>query len=310
MSEGIARTPAMTLDELLELHESSPGVFDGVCEPSAPARAFGGQVAAQALMAAGGTTAPDRLPHSAHAYFVRKGNPRRRINYHVDIVRDGLSFSNRYVRAVQDDQLILHLTASFHRPEPGPQHGAVMPTVAAPELVPSIEDWYNRHREQLDPRFVRYWSRHPIELRFVEAPPQVAAFGGARPARQRVWIRATDLPPSSHLFHTAALVYGTDLVALGTVLLPHGVPGSGARVLVTSLDHALWFHDDLDLSEWHLLDLSGPVAARGRGLASGAVFSRDGRCVATLAQEGLIRTLSEATVRSPFDVVGALPDLG
>jgi acyl-CoA thioesterase-2 len=177
-----------------------------------------------------------------------------------------------------------------------------MPDVPPPESTPSIEEWYQIRAGEVDPRFVRYWRRHPLEVRFLELPPQLSTMSGVRRPRQRVWMRALGGHSSSPLFDACVLTYGSDLFVLGTVLLPHGVPGNNARTFVTSLDHTLWFHTPTDMTRWHLFDLTAVVADGGRGLATGAIFAQSGECVATVAQEGLIRALARGNGRSAFEI--------
>lgn len=272
---------------LLDLSEEGPGEFVGQSPSVGLQRVFGGQVAGQALVAAGRTVDPTRAVHSLHGYFVRPGDPTVPIRYHVENIRDGRSFSVRRSVAYQHDLPIFFMSASFHRHEEGLDHHAPAPVdVPPPEDVPSMSDRLAPYPERLD-----FWARipRPIDVRYVGEPGWVRP--GGRPAEptQRVWMRIDGKLPDDPLLHACALTYASDLTLLDSVLSVHGEVWGPGGVVGASLDHALWFHRLFRADEWFLYDCWSPTAAGGRGLATGRMFTRDGRYIASAVQEGLLR---------------------
>ncbi|MFF3791946.1 acyl-CoA thioesterase [Streptomyces sp. NPDC001981] len=263
----------------LALEKVEENLFRGTCHPGAPLRAFGGQVAAQSLIAAGATVAPDRLVHSLHGYFIRPGRTDRPIVYQVDRTRDGGSFTTRRVVAVQDGETIFSLSASFQRPEGSPEHQAEMPTVAGPESRAAAWD-----TEDGDGVLSIFGSA--LEVRYVGDPGRGLPSTGQGP-RQQMWVRVRDPLPDSALLHACALTYISDVRLAVTADLPHrsepGVP------LVASLDHAVWFHRPFRADAWLLFDMESPNYASSRGLTRGQFFNRTGELVASVVQEVLIR---------------------
>jgi acyl-CoA thioesterase-2 len=300
-------TGQAAVDQLLELLDLRPlggDEFSGESPNVGLQRVFGGQVAGQALVAAGRTVEPGRHVHSLHGYFVRPGDPAVPIRYHVENVRDGRSFSVRRSVAYQHDLPIFFMSASFHRVEEGLDHHAPPPVVPAPEELPTMEDRLARYPERLG-----IWARipRPIDVRYVGEPGWVRP--GDRPAdeNQRVWMRIDGKLPDDPLLHACALTYASDLTLLDSVLSVHGevwatAAGRGAAadaaepqrsltggVVGASLDHAFWIHRPFRADEWFLYDCWSPSAAGGRGLATGRMFTREGRHIATAVQEGLLR---------------------
>jgi acyl-CoA thioesterase-2 len=273
--------------ELLDLTQSGPAEFVGQSPSVGPQRVFGGQVAGQALVAAGRTVDPDRYVNSLHGYFIRAGDPSVPIRYEVERVRDGRSFSVRRSVAYQHDVQIFFMSASFHRLEQGLDHHIPAPTdVPPPEDVPTMRDRLARYPERLG-----IWARipRPIDVRYVGEPGWVRP--GDRPVeiRQRAWMRIDGKLPDDPLLHACALTYASDLTLLDSVLSAHGEVWGPGGVVGASLDHALWFHRPFRADEWFLYDCWSPSAAGGRGLASGQMFTRDGRHIASAEQEGLLR---------------------
>ena len=271
--------------DLLDLEQIEQDIFRGRSPDERVQRVFGGQVAGQALVAAGRTVPEDRPVHSLHAYFIRPGDPAVPLVYTVDRVRDGRSFTTRRVTAVQHGKAIFTLSASFHYPEPGLEHAMPMPSVPAPEeLRPNAE----RIAEALGQPLPAAFRDNPIDLRSVG--PLSLEMGGD-PSRYTgnnlVWLRVTERLPDDPLLHVCLMTYASDLTLLETVLLEHGVgwlDWSGA-----SLDHAMWFHRPFRADQWLLYAQESPVAAGGRGLARGEVFTADGELVVSVVQEGLVR---------------------
>ena len=267
---------------LLDLEQLELNLFRGVSPPHSPTRVFGGQVAGQALVAAGRTVEPERAVHSLHSYFLRPGDPQVPIVFDVERVRDGRSFTTRRVRAVQHGEVIFTLGASFQLRSAGSSTPSPPPTgVPAPEDLPDLGEWLRGERTFLSgvPR--------PLDLRFVEAPLWTSRRGPATDQPQRVWMRADGTLPHDPMLHVCLLTYASDLTLLASVLAPHPVPLS--QVALASLDHAMWFHHPFRADEWLLYECRSPSASGSRGLATGRFFTRDGRLVVTAVQEGMVR---------------------
>ncbi|MEU6644801.1 acyl-CoA thioesterase II [Saccharomonospora sp. NPDC046836] len=272
---------------LLDLEKIEENIFRGVSPPHSPTRVFGGQVAGQALVAAGRTVPVERKVHSLHAYFIRAGDPKVPIVYEVDRIRDGRSFTTRRVVAVQHGKAIFALSASFQLDEDGVEHAEQMPDVPDPESLPTLAERTRDFADLLGPRvFPR-----PIDIRYVNDPPWATRATGQQPARNQVWMRADGSLPDTQLLHVCVLTYASDMTLLDSLLARHGVYWDVDKVLGASLDHALWFHRPFRADEWFLYDSASPTASGARGLATGRFFSRDGRHIATVVQEGLIRVL-------------------
>jgi acyl-CoA thioesterase-2 len=271
---------------LLDLEKIEENIFRGVSPAHSPVRVFGGQVAGQALVAAGRTVPEERRVHSLHAYFIRGGDPSVPIVYEVDRIRDGRSFTTRRVVAVQHGKAIFSLSASFQKDEPGIEHAETMPAgVPAPETLPTLT-------ERAEGYAIGAHSRpRPIDLRYVNEPPWVTRETGEPPARNQVWMRADGKLPDDRLLHVCVLTYASDMTLLDSVLARHGVYWDTDKVLGASLDHALWFHRPFRADEWFLYDSASPTASGARGLATGRFFAADGTLIATVVQEGLLRVL-------------------
>ncbi|WP_199431845.1 acyl-CoA thioesterase II [Qaidamihabitans albus] len=272
---------------LLDLEKIEENIFRGVSPPHSPTRVFGGQVAGQALVAAGRTVPAERTVHSLHAYFIRGGDPRVPIVYEVDRIRDGRSFTTRRVVAVQHGKAIFALSASFQLAEQGVEHADEMPDVPPPESLLTLAERAAGFADRLG---IRTMPR-PIDIRYVNDPPWVTRESGERPARNQVWMRADGVLPDEQLLHVCVLTYASDMTLLDSVLARHGVYWDLDKVLGASLDHALWFHRPFRADEWFLYDSSSPTASGARGLATGRFFAEDGTHIATVVQEGLVRVL-------------------
>ncbi|EOD64596.1 acyl-CoA thioesterase II [Amycolatopsis vancoresmycina DSM 44592] len=271
---------------LLDLEKIEENIFRGVSPAHSPVRVFGGQVAGQALVAAGRTVPDERRVHSLHAYFIRGGDPSVPIVYEVDRIRDGRSFTTRRVVAIQHGKAIFSLSASFQKDEPGIEHAEEMPAgVPAPETLPTL-------MERAEGYAIGAHARpRPIDVRYVNEPPWITRETGERPARNQVWMRADGKLPDDQLLHVCVLTYASDMTLLDSVLARHGVYWDTDKVLGASLDHALWFHRPFRADEWFLYDSASPTASGARGLATGRFFAADGTLIATVVQEGLLRVL-------------------
>jgi acyl-CoA thioesterase-2 len=277
---------------LLELERIEENIFRGESRDIGSERVFGGQVLGQALTAAS-YTVDGREVHSLHAYFLRPGDVRAPIVYDVDRARDGRSFSNRRVVAIQHGRPIFNMAASFQVPEPGLEHQSEMPDVPGPDGLADAreipDDILGKVPEKMR-RFVTH--ERPFEIRPVE-PIQLLAPRPAAP-RRHVWIKAIDgLPDHPHL-HRNLLAYTSDYQLVGTTTLPHQVSFVDGHLQMASLDHAMWFHRPFRLDRWLLYAMESPNAGGGRGLALGRFFSADGALVASTAQEGLIRVWADS----------------
>lgn len=272
---------------LLELERIEDNIFRGESRDIGSARVFGGQVLGQALTAAS-YTADGREVHSLHAYFLRPGDVDAHIVYDVDRARDGGSFSNRRVVAIQHGRQIFNMTASFQQPEPGLDHQDAMPDVPGPDGLDDIRELADEQLEHVPEKLRRFLTHErPFEIRSVE-PLKLLAPEKTAP-RRHFWVRAIDaLPDDAHL-HRNLLAYLSDYQLVATSTLPHGIRFEHGNVQLASLDHAMWFHRSFRLDEWLLYSMHSPNAGGARGLAFGQFFTQDGRLVASTAQEGLVR---------------------
>ncbi|MFI1656236.1 acyl-CoA thioesterase [Streptomyces sp. NPDC020472] len=283
-----AHTALDDLLDLLDLERIEQDIFRGESRPSIVPRVFGGQVAAQALVAAGRTVPDDRLAHSLHAYFLRPGDPGAPIVYTVDRIRDGRSFTTRRVVAVQHGQPIFHLSASFQTYEEGLDHQVEMPPAPDPESLETPAEMLPRHlpREVAD-RLVE--ARAAVDLRYAETPPW-GTVGQPREPRSQVWFRTNGKLADDPLLHVVLATYVSDMTLLDSVLLAHGRGGwAVGDVVGASLDHAMWFHRPFRADEWLLYDQESPTASGGRGLGQARIYTRDGRLAISVIQEGVVR---------------------
>ncbi|WP_242139947.1 acyl-CoA thioesterase II [Sphingomonas sp. TREG-RG-20F-R18-01] len=279
---------AATVLALLDLERLDTNLYRGPRKPGTTGRVFGGQVVAQALMAAQRTTDPTTRVHSMHAYFLRAGDETLPIIFQVERDFDGKSFANRRVTALQNGLALLTLAASFQRPEPGLTHTTAMPVVPPPEnLLPLdvLADDYADHFPAAAIAFLRRPSAFEIR------PCATPAFLQRAPASavSHVWIRLRGAGPQDPAVGRGILAYLSDYALLSASLIPHGINMFDHSMQVASLDHAVWFHDDPPLADWLLYSSHSPWSGHGRGIARGMIHSRDGRLIAHVAQEGLIR---------------------
>jgi acyl-CoA thioesterase-2 len=273
---------------LLELERIEENLFRGQSQDLGFRALFGGQVLGQGLSAASRTVEPARKAHSLHAYFLRAGDATLPVVYTVDRVRDGGSFTTRRVVAVQKGQPILTMMASFQLEEEGYTHGDVMPEVPPPEDLVDEHAVWTQHLERIpEPLRERLTAERPLEFRQVD--PLDPFHPDVRAPQRAVWFRARGKLPDDPQVHRYLLAYASDYSLLGVALQPHEVSFVTRRLQLASIDHALWIHGELRLDDWLLYTMDSPWAGNGRGLARGRIFSRDGRLVASVAQEGLMR---------------------
>ena len=276
------------LVELLDLETIDLNLFRGRQPDTMLQRVFGGQVAAQALVAGARTVEPPLGVHSLHSYFLRPGDTAVPIVYDVERIRDGRSFSTRRIMARQHGRPIYLMTASFQKPEDGYDHQDVMPEVPSPADSMDMREVVERRAPDDADGWMREWAA--LEMRPVgDSRPGGRLPDDEHPAQARLWIRINGTLDDDELTHRAALTYLSDLTLLGSSLVPHGVPIGSPEVQAASLDHSIWFHRPFRADAWMLYDQVSPSASGARGLAFGRVFTEDGRLVASVAQEGLIR---------------------
>jgi len=275
------------LVKLLELERIEDRIFRGESRDLGGARVFGGQVLGQALTAAS-YTVQNRQVHSLHAYFLVGGDVNAPIVYEVELARDGKSFSNRRVVAIQHGQPIFNMTASFQVPETGLEHSAEMPQVPGPEGLADVRELAPDVLYKVPEKMRRFLTHErPFEFRPVE-PIHVIAPPRAAPVRH-IWVKTVDKLPDNADLHRNVLAYVSDYQLVSTATLPHGIHFAEGNVQLASLDHAMWFHRPFRVDEWLLYAMESPNASGGRGLAMGRFFTRDGVLVASTAQEGVVR---------------------
>ena len=275
--------PLAKLLALLTLTPESDTVFLGPHPEGERQRTFGGQIAAQALVAAGTTVMQGRV-HSLHAYFLRPGDSSAPTRFEVDLLRDGRTFSTRRVVAYQHGKAIFNQDVSFHTDEPGPDHQFPMPTVAHPDTLATVEDRVRDEFGETD-----YFRAHPqpIDQRYLGALP----WSPSRPKepRTQLWIRARGQVEDDPLLHAAIITFASDLSLYETMLTPTDLHWGDGQFMGASIDHCLWFHRPVRADDWLLYDMDSPVAHGGRGLARGFLYDATGALVVSMVQEGLIR---------------------
>ncbi|WP_460524038.1 acyl-CoA thioesterase II [Flindersiella endophytica] len=276
------------LIDLLDLEVIEDNLFRGRQPKTHMQRVFGGQVAGQALVAAYRTMEAGRSVHSLHAYFLRPGDTGVPIVYDVERTRDGRSFSTRRVVARQHGRTIFYMSASFHQPEDGFEHQDTAPKAPAPEDCPTLAQVMQRASGRSSEAWAEEWAA--LDVRYVGDSRR----GGMpqdpeHPAQARVWFRAAGDLPDDPVLHTCVLAYASDLTLLGAALVPHDVYIGTPGLQTASLDHAIWFHRPFRADEWLLYDQVSPSASYSRGFTTGRLFTTDGRLVASVVQEGLIR---------------------
>jgi acyl-CoA thioesterase II len=271
------------LVNLLDLEPIEVNIFRGIQPNEERQRVFGGQVAGQALMAAGRTVEHGQV-HSLHSYFLRPGDPNVPILYEVDRIRDGRSFTTRRVVAIQHGRAIFNMSASFHDLEPGLEHQFPMPDVPDPETLPTLFERLAPWREELVDWFER---PHPIDQRYIGE--LLWHQKEASEPSQKLWLRADGKLPDDPLLHAAIVTYASDMSLMDTILAPHEARWDDANLIGASLDHCMWFHRPIQADEWLLYDADSPAAHAGRGLARGFMFDRSGALCVSMVQEGLFR---------------------
>ncbi|MEO0636266.1 MAG: acyl-CoA thioesterase II [Pseudomonadota bacterium] len=292
--------PFAQLLDVLDLRPAGDGRYEAGSMNLGWKRIYGGQVIAQALVAATRTVPEDRAVHSLHAYFLRPGDPEVPVTFEVDRLRDGGSFTARHARASQNGRAILTLSASFKTTEAGLSHHEPMVEAPAPEDLPSIPELMAEQLSFLPEHIKQYWlKRRPLELRPIGLDHYVSR--EPLPPTQNIWLRAvmdglsghqTDEQKAEPGLAAAIIAYLSDMTLLDTSLFPHGRSIFNNDLQVASIDHAMWFHTSPTmehLKDWLFYQQSSPASDRGTGLAMGGIYNREGRRLVSVAQEGLIR---------------------
>ncbi|MFJ3392278.1 acyl-CoA thioesterase [Leifsonia aquatica] len=269
---------------------TSEDIFTGPSQWMPLGRVFGGQVLAQSIVAATRTVGDDRPIHSMHGYFLRPGDVNLPITFSVDRIHDGRSFSTRRTQAYQNGLPILSMIASFQDEDEGLEHQVTMPQgLPEPESLPSSADSLEDVRHPV----AQYWaSERPFDMRHVTSPVYLSV-EGEHVAQQAVWFRAIGDLPDDPALHRAALAYASDYTIMESIMRRHGVAWADPGLKAASLDHAMWWHRPARVDEWLLYTQESPSASGGRGLAQGRIYSRDGRLVASVAQEAMVRVPAE-----------------
>lgn len=297
MSAG-PEQPCRALAGLLQVLDLEPlevNLFRGISPQNGWQRVYGGQVLGQALTAAVRTVEAGRTAHSLHGYFLLPGDPAHPILYEVERIRDGGSFTTRRVKAIQHGRPIFSMSASFHKDEEGYEHAAAMPDVPPPEALPSASERVAELIDALPAEMQSYWQReNPVELR----PVDVSRYLSREPHApvQHIWLKANGRLPDDPGLHQCVLAYASDFTLLDTALIAHGKLLFDRDIQLASLDHALWLHQPFRADDWLLYAQDSPSASGARGFCRGSFFARDGRLVASTAQEGLIRKRATAYV--------------
>jgi acyl-CoA thioesterase II len=277
---------------LLELEPLEHNIYRGSNRDVGTGRVYGGQVFAQALVAARRTVGEGRETHSLHGYFLREGDFRAPIVYFVDRPRDGRSFTSRRVTAIQHGEAIFHLSASFHVEEPGLDHQMGMPDVPTPETLTNELDSIRARADKIpEPLRGILTQDRPLDVRpIVPADPfRAPKPGPAEEAKRQVWFKVTERIGDAPMLHQAVLAYASDYGFLPTALIPHGIGFRDPRLFIASLDHTIWFHRPFRADEWLLYSCDAPSAFGARGFVRGSVYTQSGVMVASVAQEGLMR---------------------
>lgn len=282
----IPSDPVADLIDVLDIKALSKTEFVGRTQWMPHGRVFGGQVLAQALIAAMRTMVDGRAPHSLHSYFLRPGDINKEIAFSVEILRDGRSFSARRVHALQDGLPIFSMIASFQDPDAGLEHQSLMPQgVTPPEQLPSAADLLSA----FDHPATNYWSKaRPFDLRHASEPVYLQP-AKQQLAEQLIWFKALSELPDDPQLQAAALAYASDYSILESILRRHGLSWAHPGLASASLDHAMWFHRPARVDQWLLYAQESPSAQNGRGLSLGKIFDRDGKLIASVAQEGMVR---------------------
>lgn len=284
-----AESSTSDLDDLLAILDLSPigeDLFVGAHPRKNPVRTFGGQMMAQAFVAATRSLPHDLPPSALSVHFIAGGDPSRDIEFHVARLRDERRFANRRVDARQGGKLLATALVSYLSGGHGLEHDTAMPAVPEPHTLPTIDELLVGY-EKVVPGFVS--ALRPIEWRYTNDPAWVMRDKGERLAHNRVWLKADGQMPDEPTMHTAAMIYSSDTTVLDSIITTHGLSWGWDRIFAVTINHSVWFHRQVDFSDWVLYSTASPVAAESRGLGSGHFFDGAGQVVATVVQEGIVK---------------------
>ncbi|MFE5480139.1 MULTISPECIES: acyl-CoA thioesterase [unclassified Nocardia] len=284
-TQGEPTPDLRVLLDLLDLESIGEDTFLGNHPEKVWSRTFGGQLVSQAIIAAG-RTAGDRPLHAINAHFVRGGDVKKPIEYHVQRHRDGRALANRTVTASQDGQELFVMLAAFQDWGKGLEHAHEGPDVPDPETLPRVEESFVGFEDKLE-MFIK--APHPIDMRYTNDPSWILKGTGEKLNHNRVWMRTDGALPDDQLLHVAALGYSSDTTVLDSIITTHGLSWGLDRILAATVNHSMWFHRPFRFDDWVLYATESPVAAGSRGLATGRFYSRTGELIATTVQEGVIR---------------------
>lgn len=285
------KTKLLSMCELLNLEQVDSNRFRGLSRDVGGRSVFGGQVLGQALSAANQTVSGLHA-HSIHAYFLLPGDMEMPIDFHVEHVRDGRSFATRRIVAWQGNLSIFQMSVSYQVDESGYEHQILMPKVSDPEQLPSLTELLNAKAARNPEKYkLRKQIDIPIDFRLVKAAcPDPST---ADPSLQMVWFRSVEPLPENQVMHKSVLAYASDFGLLNVATLPHGLLYGQQNTHIATIDHAMWFHRPCRVDDWLLYVMQSPSASGARGFVQGSIFTRDGVLVASVAQEGLMRHVSE-----------------
>jgi acyl-CoA thioesterase-2 len=281
-------------DELmtvLDLRRTGDGVFVGSHPSKNPPRTFGGLLMAQSFVAASRTLTRDLPPNALSAHFINGGEIDKDIEFEVVALRDERRFANRRVEVTQDGTLLATVMISYLAGGRGLEHNVEPPDVADPETLPSIKELLLGYEDSV-PLFVN--ALQPIDWRYTNDPSWVMRDKGDRLAHNRVWVKADGVLPDDPVVHTATMLYCSDTTVLDSIITTHGLSWGFDRIFAATVNHSVWFHRQVDFSDWVLYSTASPVASESRGLGSGYFFDRSRRPVATVVQEGLVKYFPSA----------------
>ena len=277
------------LIDLLTLEKINDQHFVGNNYKTAWGRVFGGQVLGQSLHAAYQTISEDRIAHSMHGYFILGGDINIPIDYHVDTIRDGRSFTTRRVVAFQNGKAIFNMAASFHIKEEGESHQIVMPNVLTPDLLLTDIQQAEVLQKKNPERFQRMMMNHPQIFEFKPVDKAIYLQTRNSPPLAHIWFRIKDKIKGDLALQHQILAFASDYSLLLSATLPHREKLMNAKMYYASLDHALWFHRDFKIDDWLLYAIESPSASNARGFSRGSIFDKNGTMVASVTQEGLMR---------------------
>ena len=286
--ESVPNAALTALLATLKLEPLEDNLFRGARGSEGWQRVYGGQVLGQAMMAAAQTVDRGRSIHSLHGYFLLAGDPSLPIIYDVERIREGGSFTTRRVKAIQHGRAIFSMSASFHKQEDGFDHQSTMPDVPPPEALPNPQELIGSLIDRLPASMRSYFERElPIEMRVADVSRYLSR--EKKDPAQNIWIRTSGPLPDDPILHPAVLAYASDFTLLDTALIAHGKLLFDPDVQLASLDHALWYHRPFRADEWMLYVQDSPSAFGARGFCRGSIYARNGRLIASVAQEGLMR---------------------